>query len=101
MHFNVAFVAAALLVSASPAMSITLVFYSGADCSGGVITTSTGSAPGECVGISGGGSAKSIRYSGVPNKIEFYLSGGGHDLCTNGADLVLSGGSGCGTAPAG
>ncbi|KAJ7604203.1 hypothetical protein B0H17DRAFT_1222274 [Mycena rosella] len=101
MQFNVVFIATALLVSASPAMSATLVFFNGANCGGSVIATSTGSTPGECILLSGGGSAKSISYSGVPNQIDFFESGGAHDACSNGATLVLGGGSGCGTAPAG
>ncbi|KAJ6529784.1 hypothetical protein B0H19DRAFT_1274171 [Mycena capillaripes] len=51
--------------------------------------------------LTNGGSAKSIGYSGVPNQIDFFGSGGAHDVCSNGATLVLGGGSGCGTAPAG
>jgi len=43
---------------------------------------------------------KSIRYSGVAHLIEFYISGGGHDFCTNGASLV-HGGSGCANVLAG
>ncbi|KAJ7642355.1 hypothetical protein DFH06DRAFT_1334232 [Mycena polygramma] len=55
---------------------------------------------GECFTL-GGGSTKSISYSGVPNSISFFISGGGHDACTNGAQLTRGGGSGCATAPAG
>ena len=47
-----------------------------------------------------GGSARSISYSGVPNQILFYESGGAHDACTNGNQASASG-SGCSTAPAG
>ncbi|PPQ96453.1 hypothetical protein CVT26_005125 [Gymnopilus dilepis] len=99
MQFNVTFVATALLASASLAMSATITGFAGADCSG-TQGQSFNVPSGECFSL-GGGSTKSIRYSGVPSEIEFYISGGGHDSCTNGAQLTLGGGSGCGTAPAG
>jgi hypothetical protein len=99
MQFNVVFIATALLASASLAMSATITGFVGADCTGSVSFSS--SVPsGECLTL-GSGSTKSISYSGVPSEIEFFISGGGHDSCTNGASLVLGGGSGCGTAPAG
>ncbi|KAF8883651.1 hypothetical protein CPB84DRAFT_1750632 [Gymnopilus junonius] len=99
MQFNVVFVATALLASASLAMSATITLFSGAGCSGSS-GGSFGVPSGECLSL-GGGSTKSIRYSDVPSAIEFFISGGGHDSCTNGAGLVLGGGSGCGTAPDG
>ncbi|KAJ7919484.1 hypothetical protein B0H13DRAFT_1868575 [Mycena leptocephala] len=45
MQFNIIFVATALLVSASSAMSTKLNFFSGAGCTGKVIDVSTGSKP--------------------------------------------------------
>ncbi|KAJ7936893.1 hypothetical protein B0H13DRAFT_1852953 [Mycena leptocephala] len=101
MQFNINFVAAALLVSTSPVLSTKLTFFKGASCTGSVIDVSTGSKPGDCVLLSNGGSAKSIKYSDVPHQIKFFKSGGKHDKCTNGASLVRGAGSGCGTAPAG
>jgi len=99
MQFNVVFIATALLASASLAMSATIIGFAGADCTGS--QTPTAQAPvGVCETL-GSGSVKSIRYSGVPNRIEFYISGGAHDNCTNGPTLVLGSGSGCATAPAG
>ena len=100
MQFNVAFVATALLVSASPAMSATFTFFEGADCTGSSIGSITGGSA-DCYYLTNGGLSKSISYSGVPNEVSFYLSGGGHDICTNGMYLMLGGGSGCGTAPDG
>ncbi|KAF8196198.1 hypothetical protein K438DRAFT_1967920 [Mycena galopus ATCC 62051] len=95
--------ATALIASAAaPAFQ----YFSGADCTGSSIGTSLGSMPGQCISIANGGSAKSIGFLGVPNKISFFVSGGGHDHCTNGASLVLSGdgsdgNGGCATAPSG
>ena len=77
-----------------------LVFFSGSGCTGGVITTFNGATSGECVFLTNGGSARSISFSGVPNQIEFFVSGGGHDICTNGFQAIASG-SGCSTAPDG
>ncbi|KAJ6465286.1 hypothetical protein C8R45DRAFT_939505 [Mycena sanguinolenta] len=99
MQFNVVFIATALIASASLAMSATVTGWSGAGCTGSA-GESFSVPSGECFTL-GGGSAKSISYSGVPSEIEFYISGGGHDACTNGASLVLGSGSGCGTAPSG
>ncbi|KAJ6557533.1 hypothetical protein B0H19DRAFT_1070186 [Mycena capillaripes] len=101
MQFNVVFIATALVVSASPAMSATLDWFSGASCGGSVIAVSNGATSGECIFLANGGSAKSISYSGVTGQIQFFESGGAHDVCSNGATSVLGGGSGCSTAPAG
>jgi hypothetical protein len=99
MQFNIVFIATALLASASLAMSATITGFAGAGCTG-TQGESFDVPSGECFTL-GSGSTKSISYSGVPSRIEFYISGGLHDSCTNGASLVLGGGSGCGTAPAG
>ncbi|PPQ89765.1 hypothetical protein CVT25_008049 [Psilocybe cyanescens] len=99
MQFNVFVIASALLASASVAMSATITGFAGADCTG-TQGQSFNIPSNECFSL-GGGSTKSIRYSGVPSQIQFFISGGGHDSCTNGASLVLGGGSGCATAPAG
>ena len=88
----------ALFVSAYPALSATVTAFSGADCSGSGQSFGVGS--GECLTF-GCQSFKSFGYSGVPSSIQFYVSGGAHDSCTNGASLGLGGGSGCGTAPDG
>ncbi|KAF8196203.1 hypothetical protein K438DRAFT_1760381 [Mycena galopus ATCC 62051] len=93
--------ATALIASAA---TPTFQYFSGAGCTGSSIGTSLGSTPGRCISVSNGGTAKSIAFIDVPNKISFFLSGGGHDYCTNGASLVLSGDGGalgCGTAPSG
>ncbi|KDR83301.1 hypothetical protein GALMADRAFT_1349721 [Galerina marginata CBS 339.88] len=99
MQFNINLLATALLASASLAMSATITGFAGADCTG-TQGQSFNVPSRECFSL-GGGSTKSIRYSGVPSEIEFYISGGGHDSCTNGAQLTLGGGSGCATAPTG
>ena len=99
MQFNVIFITTALLASASLVMSVTITGFAGAGCTGTKGETRFGVSSGECI-ILGGGLTKSINYSGVPSEIAFYISGGSHDLCTN-TYLVLGGGSGCGTAPAG
>ncbi|KAF8882333.1 hypothetical protein CPB84DRAFT_1750952 [Gymnopilus junonius] len=99
MQFNVAFITTALLASASLAMSATITLFAGAGCTGA--NEGTFSVPSrECLTL-GSGSVKSISYSGVGSEIEFYISGGGHDACTNGASLTRGGGSGCATAPTG
>ena len=98
MQFNVIFITTLLLVSAAPVRAIGIAFFSGADCSGFLIS---GDFPdNQCVSL-GSNSGKSVGYSGVPSQIDFFVSGGGHDSCTNGPQLVLGGGSGCGTAPDG
>jgi hypothetical protein len=99
MQFKFAFITAALLVSASPAMSATLQWFDGADCTGSNIATSDNAQTVSCIWLTNGGSARSISYSGT-NSIQFYISGGGHDQCSNGSQLTLSG-SGCATAPDG
>ncbi|KAJ7085517.1 hypothetical protein B0H15DRAFT_1023521 [Mycena belliarum] len=101
MQFNIAFITSALLAAAMPAMSAKLTFFEGADCTGSSLPISTGSKPGDCVFLTHGGSSKSIKYSNVPNKIQFFISGGKHDKCTNGFAAVRSNGAGCETAPAG
>jgi len=99
MRFNTVFIATALLDSASLAMSAIITGFAGAGCTG-TKGKSFGVPSGECFTL-GGGSTKSINYSGVPSEIQFYISGGTHDSCKNGASLVLGGGSGCATAPTG
>lgn len=99
MQFNIVFIATALLASASLAMSATITGFAGANCTG-TRGESVGVPSGECFSW-GAASTKSISYSGVPREIQFYISGGGHDSCTHGASLVLGGGVGCATAPAG
>ena len=99
MQFNVVFIATTLLASASLAMSATIIGFDGANCDGNQVFNN-GASSGECLTL-GGGSVKSISYSGVPSQIQFYVSGGGHDSCTNGDQLTLGGGSGCATAPDG
>jgi hypothetical protein len=111
MQLNVVFIATALLATASLAMSaIVIAGFAGADCTG-TRSVLTGIPALPATGIcffsvaASGGSFKSIGYSGVPNSIAFFLSDGGHDMCTNGADQTLqvgaTGGSGCENAPIG
>ncbi|KAJ7480785.1 hypothetical protein FB451DRAFT_1238439, partial [Mycena latifolia] len=101
MHFNAVFIAPALLTSAAPALSATITAFAGAGCTGSITAADSNAVAGQCIFFTNGGSAKSFGYSGVPNQISFFESGGPHDVCTNGAFLTLGGGSGCGTAPAG
>ncbi|KAJ6527683.1 hypothetical protein B0H19DRAFT_1083782 [Mycena capillaripes] len=99
MQFNVVFITTAILASASLAMSTTVTGFAGAGCTG--TKGQSFSVPaGECFTL-GAGSTRSIKYSGVPKGIKFFISGGGHDACTNGATTSRGGGSGCATAPAG
>ncbi|KAJ6473734.1 hypothetical protein C8R45DRAFT_935849 [Mycena sanguinolenta] len=88
MHINVIFVATALLASASLAMSSQITGFAGADCTGSVVFSS-GASSDECLTL-GGGSVKSIGYSGVPSQIQFFESGGQHDSCTNGPQSPLA-----------
>ncbi|KAJ6505286.1 hypothetical protein C8R45DRAFT_923580 [Mycena sanguinolenta] len=99
MQFNVGFIATALLASASLAMSAKITGFAGAGCTGEKGETFKVSA-GECFTL-GHGSTKSIHYTGVTSEIKFYISGGGHDSCTNGAHTVRVDAHGCATAPAG
>jgi len=98
MQFNIVCIATTLLASASLAMSATITGFAGAGC-----TCTKGQSfelsSRECFTL-GGGSTKSISYSGVPSEIDFYISDGSHNSCTNGACLVPGGGSGCATVPA-
>ena len=103
MQLNIAFIATAILASASLALSATVTAFDGADCTGTQgksFTTTIIFSPPICFSLEGG-SAKSFSYSGVTNEIEFFISGGGHDFCTNGSQLTLGSGAGCATAPAG
>lgn len=99
MHFNFVFVSTALLASASMVISATITSFAGADCTGSVLTENIVGTD-ICLTL-GNGSAKSISYSDVPDEVHFFISGGQHDSCTNGAQLVLGGGTGCATAPTG
>jgi hypothetical protein len=99
MQFNVAFITTTVLASAPLAMWATITGFAGADCTG---TQGESFNVGQNVCFTlGSGSTRSIRYSGVPGGIQFFISGGGHDSCTNGAQATRGGGSGCVTAPAG
>ncbi|KAJ6484422.1 hypothetical protein C8R47DRAFT_1321508 [Mycena vitilis] len=100
MQFNVGFIVSALLVSSSPAMSVFVDCFSGADCTGDTVF-GTGSNIPECLFFPGTDSAPSCQYMDVPNQIEFFVSGGGHDHCTNGPSLVRGAGSACVNAPPG
>ncbi|KAF8219856.1 hypothetical protein L208DRAFT_1417580 [Tricholoma matsutake] len=99
MQFKFAFITTALLVSASPAMSATVQWFAGADCTGSVIFTSNNAETASCIYFPDVSSARSISYSGTKS-IQFFISGGGHDACSNGSQLTRSG-SGCATAPDG
>ncbi|KAF9471578.1 hypothetical protein BDN70DRAFT_901239 [Pholiota conissans] len=99
MKFNAVFIISALLTATSQAMAFSMTGFVGADCTGSTTNTFTGSSA-ECV-TAGSGSIKSFSFSGVPNQIQFFVSGGQHDNCSNGPQLTLGGGSGCATAPAG
>ncbi|KAJ7787226.1 hypothetical protein B0H14DRAFT_2954715 [Mycena olivaceomarginata] len=58
MQFNVAFVAAALLASASPAMSATITFFTGAGCTGSTIGGSLTVSGTQCVFLTNSGSGQ-------------------------------------------
>ncbi|PPR04983.1 hypothetical protein CVT24_010447 [Panaeolus cyanescens] len=99
MMFKLATFVAAALVSASPAIAASAQWFTGAGCTGALIGTSDNIQDGSCWFLTNGGSARSISFSGV-SSIEFFISGGQHDVCSNGSQLTLSG-SGCSTAPDG
>ncbi|KAF9472534.1 hypothetical protein BDN70DRAFT_900468 [Pholiota conissans] len=99
MQFNTFFIVTTLIVSAPWAMSATISGFAEANCTGNPIISGTAS-PGECISTGSIG-VRSFSYSGVPNKIEFFILTGVIGQCLNGAELVLDGGSGCGTAPVG
>jgi len=98
MQFNVVFITTAVLASASLVMSARINFFAGANCTSQVGGKDAGT--GTCLTL-GSGSVRSVGYSDVPNRIDFYISGGGHDSCTNGATTSCEDGSGCLTAPDG
>ena len=99
MQFNIVFITTALLSSAPLVMSDNITLFAGLDCIGTQLGTFEVVPPLLCLTWKND-SVKSIRYSGVAHLIEFYISGGGHDSCTNGASLV-HGGSGCANVLAG
>ena len=99
MQFNVVFIVTTFIASASLAMSATVIGFDGASCDGSKVFSSAVPSR-ECLTL-GSGSVKSIKFSGVPSQIQFFVSGGAHDSCSNGDQLTLGGGSGCATAPAG
>jgi len=99
MQFKLVFITTALLASASLAMSATITYFPGENCTGNKIGTLE-VASGVCL-TSGSGFVKSIRYSGVVKQLEFYISGGAHNTCSNGPSLVVASGSGCVNAPPG
>ncbi|KAJ6455040.1 hypothetical protein C8R45DRAFT_1111692 [Mycena sanguinolenta] len=101
MQFNIGFITTALLAFALPAMSVTVTAFEGADCTGTILWVSNGASPGQCVFFTDGGSGKSMSYSGVPNEILFYKSGGQNDHCTGDASVVDGPGSGCANGPVG
>ncbi|KAJ7620396.1 hypothetical protein FB45DRAFT_930119 [Roridomyces roridus] len=101
MQLNIALIASAVLMAASPVLGANFVWFSGGGCTGSVVSTNDNVPTLDCIGLANGGSAKSISYSGVPSFVDFYKSGGGNDFCTNGATLSFGGGSGCATAPDG
>ena len=90
MHFNIVVITSTLLASASLAVSATVTGFTGANCTTPQDHTYTVGPP-ICFAY-GCASWRSIRYTGVPNNIELYVSGGPHDSCTNGPSLVLGGG---------
>jgi len=100
MQFNVVFITTVLLSSASLAVSVTITLFALPDCTGPQLGTLNAQTQ-VCLTWGRGATVKSIRYCGVPNKIQFYISGGAHDSCTNGASMTVDGGCGCVTAPAG
>ncbi|PPQ72394.1 hypothetical protein CVT24_002079 [Panaeolus cyanescens] len=99
MQFNLFALLTTALISASPALAASAQWFSGADCTGSLIGTSNNIQGAGCVFLANGGSAKSISYSGTQS-IQFFISGGQHDVCSNGSQLTRSG-SGCATAPSG
>ncbi|KAJ7644955.1 hypothetical protein FB45DRAFT_862201 [Roridomyces roridus] len=101
MQLNVALVAGAILIAASPVLGANFVWFSGEDCTGSVISSQTNVPSNDCVGLANGGSAKSISYSGVPSTVAFFESGGAHDFCSGGATLILVSQSGCANGPVG
>ncbi|KAJ7156394.1 hypothetical protein C8R46DRAFT_1226618 [Mycena filopes] len=92
---------AAALLAAAPVLASDLTFFTGAGCTGSVISSAHNVGTEVCVSVPNGGSAKSISYSGVPDGILFFNSGGDSDNCNNQASQVFAGGSGCATAAAG
>ncbi|KAJ7624502.1 hypothetical protein FB45DRAFT_1060788 [Roridomyces roridus] len=89
MQFTLALLTSALLIAASRVLGADFTWFNGADCTGSIVASSPGVVPNECVWLTNGGSAKSISWSGVPNGVRFYESGGSHDTCTTDAVIVV------------
>ncbi|KAF5310065.1 hypothetical protein D9619_010317 [Psilocybe cf. subviscida] len=91
--------AAAIVFFSTGATAVDITLFDGANCGGGSPGTSS-IGTNTCLTLATC-STKSVSYNGVPNQIQFFISGGGHDRCSNGPSLVLGPGSGCATAPDG
>ncbi|KAF9471196.1 hypothetical protein BDN70DRAFT_926233 [Pholiota conissans] len=98
MQITTAFVTTFFLTTVSLATSATVTGFAGANCTGTEGQTFSVQ-PSECFTFENG-AVKSISYSGVPNKIEFFIVTGAHSFCSTGA-TVFGSGSGCATAPDG
>ncbi|KAJ7616511.1 hypothetical protein FB45DRAFT_1105709 [Roridomyces roridus] len=94
MQFNLALITSAILVAVSPVHGTNFVWFSGAGCTGTVVSTQDNVVAGDCTGLPNDATAKSISYSGVPGVAEFFQSGGGHDQCSGGQFLTQPAGLG-------
>ncbi|KAJ6455057.1 hypothetical protein C8R45DRAFT_1111706 [Mycena sanguinolenta] len=90
MQLNIGFITTALLAFALPVMSVTVTAFEGANCTGSILWLSNRASPGQSIFFTDGdsGESKSMSYSGVPNDILFYKSGGQNDHCTGDASVV-------------
>ena len=107
MQFKALLSIVALAATASAAAlekrAASLVWFSGDDCTGTAIATDSNARLDECLvtALINGGSARSISFSNVPNRILFFVvPSTTHVPCNAGYKLNATG-SGCATAPAG
>ncbi|KAF7302079.1 hypothetical protein MIND_00774600 [Mycena indigotica] len=96
------FVLAAQIAAKGP---ILVAWYEAADCRGSSFETTITKAqpePGTCFAASDGRTARSVLWSNIGGPgFQLFLSGGPHDMCTNGANFTAPKSAGCETAPPG
>lgn len=100
MQLGPSLLTAIIVAFSSRVMATEITMYDGADCMGNNHGTASGLITGECLTL-GPLSMKSARYQDVPSQIQFFVSGGNHDACSNGPSQTGASGSGCITAPDG
>ncbi|KAJ7636667.1 hypothetical protein FB45DRAFT_907056 [Roridomyces roridus] len=94
MQFNLGLLTSTILVAVSPVLGAGFVWHADANCTGEIIARNPNAKAGDCVFLKNGGSAKSIRFSGVPHQADFFVMSGKPDEGTD-ARVVKKSRSGC------